>query len=134
MLRARKRKFYRKNKTPFFGRFLRKRLGLELICDSCSKPYLNKPAAQPIDWLLSGSAVASVFIEHSFGKKRFRVQIGRSRPNGQELYVSQFLTEEDLEDVAKAAFKARQFIRKQNSLRRSTSSRSGTNRKKSSRR
>jgi len=134
MSRARKRRFYRRRKAPFLGRFLRRTLGIEQICDECSKPYLQKPTADPIDTFVVGSAVASVFIEHSFGRKRFHVSLGRNRSNGNEMLISQFLSEENLEDIARAAFQARRFIREQKVLRQTTPRRHGPTRKQASRR
>ena len=109
-------------------------MGLEQICDECSSLYLPKPAAEDIGKFVEGSAVASVFIEHNFGKKRYHVQLGRFKSNGREMFISPFLSEENLEDIARAAFKARRFIREQNSLRQTKPPRHGTHRKQASRR
>jgi hypothetical protein len=117
MSRARKRKFTRRKKAPFVGRFFRRRLGVEQICDECSKPYLSKPLAKPIEQFVHGSAVASVFVEQQFGKERFHVQFGRFAANGQEMFISQFLGFEHLEDIAEVASMARRFIREQRPLR-----------------
>ncbi len=117
MSSARKRRYYRRKRAPFIGRFFRRKLGVEQICDECSKPYLPKPPAKPIEQFVHGSAVASVFVEQQFGKERFHVQLGRFAANGQEMFISQFLGFEHLEDIAVAASMARDFIREQRPLR-----------------
>ncbi len=117
MSRARKRRFDRRRPAPFVGRFLRRKLGVEQLCDECSRPYLSKPPAQPIEQFVHGSAVASVFVEHQFGKPRFHVQLGRFATNGQEMFISQFLGIEHLEDIAEVALMAATFIREQKPLR-----------------
>ena len=117
MSRARKRRHYQRKRAPFIGRFLRRRLGVEQICDECSKPFLPKPPAKPIEQFVHGSAVASVFVEQQFGKERFHVQLGRFAANGQEMFISQLLGFEHLEDIAKTASMARDFIREQRPLR-----------------
>lgn len=117
MFLARKRRFHRRRKAPFIGRFVRRKLGVEQLCDECSRPYLSKPPAQPVEQFVHGSAVASVFVEHRFGKQRFHVQFGRFATNGREMFISTFLGIEHLEDIAKVALMARNYIREQKPLR-----------------
>jgi len=117
MLRKKKRRFHTQKRPPFIGRFLRRRLGIEQLCDECSRPYLQKPAAKPIEQFVSGSAVASVFVEQRFGRSSFYVQFGRYATDGRQMYLSQMFTQEHLEDVAKVACMAKKFIRGQKSLR-----------------
>lgn len=90
---------------------------MEQLCDECSKPYLEKLAAKPIDQFVSGSAVASVFVEQRFGKSTFYVQFGRFASDGRDMYVSRMVMDEQLEDIAKVAAMARKFIRGQKPLR-----------------
>ena len=90
---------------------------MEQLCDQCSKPYLEKLAAKPIEQIVSGSAVASVFVEQRFGKSTFYVQFGRFVSDRQEMYVSRMVLDEQLEDIAKVASMARKFIRGQKPLR-----------------
>lgn len=117
MKRARKRRFYPRKKAPFLGRLLRRSLGVEQICDECSKPYLPNPPAPPIEELVSGSAVASIFVEHGYGRARFHVQFGRFASNGREMFISQILGIEHLDDIAKVALSAKDFIGEQKPLR-----------------
>ena len=117
MLRTKQRRFYPEKRAPFIGRFLRRKLGIEQLCDECSKPYLTKPAAKPYDSLVIGSAVATIFVEHRFGRARFYVQLGSNAAAGRNIIVSQLLTQEHLEDSAEVALMARSFIREQKSLR-----------------
>jgi hypothetical protein len=58
---------------------------MEQLCDQCSKPYLEKFAAKPIEQVVSGSAVASIFVEQRFGKSVFYVQFGRFASDGQDM-------------------------------------------------
>ncbi len=117
MLRTNKRRFYPDRRAPFVARFLRRKLGIEQLCDECSKPYLAKPAAKPIKDFVIGSAVALIFVEHRFGKAHFYVQFGRCATDGRNMIVSQLLSQEHLEDLAEVALMARSFIREQKPLR-----------------
>lgn len=99
------------------GRLLRRTVGLEQLCDECSRTYLAKPDAHPIEQFVSGSAVASVFLEQKFGKRTFYVKFGRTMTDGHRLFVSDLLQEEHLRDVTQAAAMAYRFIREQKSLR-----------------
>lgn len=117
MLRTKKRRFYPERRAPLVARFLRRKLGVEQLCDECSRPYLAKPAARPIEVFVIGSAVASVFVEHRFGRAHFYVQLGRCATDGRNMIVSQILSQEHLEDIAEVALMARSFIREQKSLR-----------------
>ncbi len=90
---------------------------MEQLCDQCSKPYLEKLAAKPIDEVFSGSAVAAIFREQRFGKTIYYVQFGRFATDGQDMYVSRMVLDEQLEDIAKVAAMARKFIRGQKPLR-----------------
>jgi hypothetical protein len=119
MNRAEKWRFHprRKRRAPLLGRLLRRCLGVEQLCDECSRPYLEKPAALPVEQFVSGSAVASVFVEQNFGRKNFYVQLGRNATNGQQLFISQVLSPEHLKDAAQVALLARDYIREQKPLR-----------------
>lgn len=119
MFRRKKWRFKtNKRKAPLLGRLLRRHLGLEQLCDECSRPYLEKPAADPIEKLVSGSAVAAVYIEQRFGRTNFYVQFGRNATDGRQMFVSQMLSSEHLADAAKVALQAHKFIRGQRPVRR----------------
>ena len=107
MFRARNRKDKR---APFFGRWLRRRFGLEQLCDSCSRPYLEKTAAKPIKQLVQGSVVAEVFVEKRFGRLHHYIQLGRFGTDGSRMFISSLLAAEQLEEAAEVASKARAFI------------------------
>jgi hypothetical protein len=107
----------KRKKAPLLGRIFRRQLGLEQLCDECSRPYLEKPAADPIEKFVSGSVVASVFIEQRFGKTNFYVQIGRNATDGRQMFICQMLSSEHLEDAAKVVAQAHKFIRGQKPVR-----------------
>jgi hypothetical protein len=118
MNRAKKRRFNQKKRpSPLLGRLLRRHLGIEQLCDECSRPYLEKTAARPIEQFVSRSVVASVFVEQRFGRTNFYIQFGRFAANGTQMFVSPFLSPEQLEDVPKVASQARRFVREQKPLR-----------------
>lgn len=117
MSNARKRRFKKRRKAPLLGRMVRRSLGMEQLCDECSRPYLSKPPAEPIETFPSGSALASVFLEHRFGRKQFHVQLSRTTATGQGIVQSQVFGDEHLEDVAKVAFMAWRYVREQQSKR-----------------
>ena len=106
MHRARKRKDKR---APFFGRWLRRRFGLEQLCDNCSRPYLEKAAAEPIDTIVQGSVVAEIFVEKRFGKLNYYFRLGRFATDGRGMFVSSLLATEHLEEAAEVASRARAF-------------------------
>ncbi len=105
-----KRRFKPQRQAPLLGRFLRRKLGIEQLCDECSKPYLDRPNALPVERLVHGSAVALIFQEYRFGKQQFYVQFGRHAANGQRLLVSTLLAEDHLKDATKVAEMAIHFI------------------------
>ena len=107
MYRARKKKDER---APFLGRWLRRRFGLEQLCDSCSRPYLEKTAAKPIEQIVLGSVVAAVFVEKRFGRLHYYIQLGRFGTDGSRMFISSLLAAEQLEEAAEVASKARAFI------------------------
>ena len=111
--RTRKRQVFRRQKQTLIGRFLRRRIGMEQICDRCSRPYLTQPAPDPVERLVSGSAVASVFVEESFGRVRHHVQLGRYAANGHEMFITQMIQADHLEDIARVALMARHYIDQQ---------------------
>jgi len=111
----RNRTFRKKKRAPFWGRFFRRHLGLEQLCDECSRPYLEKPLAEPIEQFVHGSAVALIFPTSRFGKKEFVVQFGRNRTDGRDIIVSRMVAEHDLRDIAIVASMAHKFIREQKS-------------------
>ncbi len=118
MHRARKRRFKQKDKkSPLLGRLLRRRFGLEQICDHCSRPYLEKPAVDPFETFVSGSVVAAVFVEQRFGRTNFYVRIGRFATDGNRMFTCQMLSQEHLADAAEVISKADAFIRGQKPLR-----------------
>jgi hypothetical protein len=114
MYRARKRKDKR---APFFGRWLRRRFGLEQLCDSCSRPYLEKTAAEPIDKIVQGSVVAEIFVEKRFGRLNYYIHIGRFGSDGSRMFISSLLAAEQLEEAAEVASRARAYIREPRPLR-----------------
>ncbi len=118
MFRRKKWRFTNKNrKAPLLGRLLRRHLGLEQLCDECSRPYLEKPAPEPIKSFISGSALASIYIEERFARKNFYVQIRRNATDGRQMFLSQLLSSEHLVDAAKVTVEAHKFIRGQRPLR-----------------
>lgn len=118
MFRATTRKgFRRNNKAPFWGRLLRRRFGVEQLCDECSRPYLAKTEAKPIEQIVHGSVVASIFIEQRFDALNYHIQIGRFGTDGSRLFVSPLLTPKQLEDVPQVLVLARNYIRGQKPLR-----------------
>ena len=118
MFLTRKWRFRKQQKkAPFVGRLLRRHLGIEQLGDECSRPYLEKPTAVPVEKFVSGSVVASVFVEQRFGKTNFYVQIGRFATDGNRMFVAQMLSTEHLEDAVKVVSQAEKFIRGQKPLR-----------------
>ena len=107
MYRARKRKDKR---APFFGRWLRRCFGIEQLCDSCSRPYLEKTAAKSIDQIVLGSVVAEIFVEKRFGKLNYYIRLGRFGTDGRDIFVSSLLAAEHLEEAAEVASQARAYI------------------------
>lgn len=117
MKHKRKRKFGAKKRAPLLGRLARRKLGVEQLCDECSRPYLARPVANPVAWFPSGSVEASVFLEHRLGRSNFYVKLRRTATDGRDIILSDIFHVEHLDDVAKAADMALEFIRKQRSLR-----------------
>jgi hypothetical protein len=108
-----KRRFKSQRRAPLVGRLLRRRLGIEQLCDECSKPYLDRPDALPVEHRVHGSAVALIFEEYRFGKRQFYVQLGRNAAYGQRLLVSTLFPEDHLKDAAIVAKMAKHYIDKQ---------------------
>lgn len=118
MFRAFKRKGFRRDrKAPFWGRLLRRRFGIEQLCDECSRPYLGKTEAKPIEEIPHGSVVACIFVEQRFGALNHYIRIGRYGTDGCALFISSLLAPQQLEDVAHVVAAARNYIRGQKPLR-----------------
>lgn len=118
MFHSKKRRFKKhRKKAPLLGRLLRRKMGVEQLCDECSRPYLAKPAAVPLEQFVSGSVVASVFVEQRFGRMNFYVQIGRFATDGRQMFISQMLSTEHLAGTARVASLAEKFIRGQKPVR-----------------
>lgn len=118
MARAYKRKGSRRDtKAPYWGHLLRRRFGLEQLCDECSRPYLGKTEAKPIEQIVHGSVVASIYIEQRFDALNYHIQIGRFGTDGSRLFISNLLSPKQLEDVAQVVVMARNYIRGQKPLR-----------------
>ena len=54
-------------KSPIV-RFVRRRFGLEMLCDQCSRLFVERPESVPAERYVHGSAVVCLYVENRFGR------------------------------------------------------------------
>lgn len=109
MYRIRNRRSYFRTKWPW-KKFFPPRVD-ERFCEKCGLIYQNGPMPREVDFCTSGSVEATVFPSGTWKRNELTVTFGRCRASGRQLYLSQFFTVEELDDLLHAAVQARRYLK-----------------------
>jgi len=88
----------------------RHRGGLERFCPACERPYDPTPHPKEDEQFVSGSAAAMVYSTSRYGRSEFTVRVGRWQAQANRLWLSGLFSPGDLDDLAKVAAMARDYI------------------------
>ena len=84
----------------------------ERFCRECSLPYINGPLPKEVAQFFSGNVAAFLFPAGDWRRKRFVVRIGRWKPNSGRFYLSEFVPDEELDDVEVVIAQVREYLDK----------------------
>ncbi|QDV26080.1 hypothetical protein [Aureliella helgolandensis] len=84
------------------ARLLRRKAGLETVCQRCSGLFLEEPAPVSGNQIPYGSAVVSIFVDERFGRQHYYLKLGRYRAAGAQIRTSEYLNASDIDDAIEA--------------------------------
>jgi len=82
----------------------------ERFCPECSLPYVNGPLPKEIAQFHSGNVAAILFPAGDWKRERFVVTIGRWKPSSGRFYLSEFVPDEELDDVEEVTTQVREYL------------------------
>lgn len=82
----------------------------ERFCRHCRQPYHNGPMPKEVKQFSSGSVGALIYPAGSWSRRALSVKFGRWKAGSRELFLSDFISAEDLPDLLKVAALAREFV------------------------
>ena len=87
-------------------------------CKECGLPYHEGPVPEPTAHFRSGNIEAQLFPAGSFRRGDQVVRVGRWKTGGHRFFLSEFIPEEDLDELTKVILQARDGYRKRKRTRR----------------
>lgn len=82
----------------------------ERFCPECERPYDPAPRPKEDEQFVSRSAAAMVYSTSRYGRSEFTVRVGRWQAHANHLCLSGLFGPDDLDDLAKVAAMARDYI------------------------
>ena len=80
------------------------------FCPKCGLPYHNGPLPKEVTQFTEGNVGACIYPSGTFRRRSFAVKFGRWRSGSRELYLSDFIDAEELDDLFEVAALARDFV------------------------
>lgn len=84
----------------------------ERYCRECGFPFHKGPLPKEIAHFDSGSISALVFPAGGFRRNEYVVRFGRWRAGGKQLYLSEFIPTQDLDDLLKSFAQLEHWLQK----------------------
>ena len=82
----------------------------ERFCPECRLPYQNGPHPKEKKQFTSGEVAAIVYPAGGWKRGDYCVRFGRWRSHGRDYFLSQYFSEEDLDDLAKVTVQAHGYV------------------------
>lgn len=90
------------------------------FCEKCKQPFIDGPVPDPVHSFQAGSVCAVLYPEGGWKKHRVVVRIGRWKPSAGKFYHSEYLQDDELDDLENVVAQVRDYLaaRAQHSQRR----------------
>jgi hypothetical protein len=112
MRRAKRKGKFNRETRPWWKWFRRRPRISEEYFPECGRRYFEKPVPKEEFQCTRNSTAALIYDTGRWGLKEFEVHLGRYKPNGREVYLSELFSKEDLSDVANVAAMALKYIQR----------------------
>jgi hypothetical protein len=82
----------------------------ERFCRECNLPYINGPLPKEIRQFYAGNVAAILFPAGDWRRERFVVRTGRWRPGSGKFYLSEFVPDDELDDLEVVIAQVREYL------------------------
>jgi hypothetical protein len=82
----------------------------ERFCRECKLPYVNGPLPKEIAQMSSGNVAAILFPGGDWKRERVVLRFGRWKPYSGKFYLSEFIPDDELDDVAQVIVQVREYL------------------------
>lgn len=80
------------------------------FCRTCGLPYHNGPIPREVKQFTAGNVGAVIYPGGNFGRGSLSVKFGRWKSGSRDLYLSEFIAADELDDLLFVAAQARRYI------------------------
>ena len=82
----------------------------ERFCPKCTLPFVNGPEPEQVRQFLSGNVAAILYPSGDWKRERFVIRLGRWKPGSGRFYLSEFVPDEELDDLDEVIVQVREYF------------------------
>ena len=82
----------------------------ERFCRECGLPFVQGPLPKEIRQFYSGNVAAFLFPSGDWKRERAVVRTGRWKPGSGRFYLSEFVPQDELDDLERVIAQAREYL------------------------